>query len=73
LGGGLVTRVTPPVKPVTFLTMRPAVVWTPLTTVAAKVAPGSVGNWTRPVEGAEGREGAEGLAVVEGRVRAQGR
>ena len=73
MGGGFVTRVTPLVKPVTFLTMRLAVPWTPFTIVAAKAAPGSVGNWTRPVEGAEGREEGDGLAVAAGRVRAQGR
>jgi len=71
-GGGFVTFVTPPVKSVTFLTMRPAVVWTPFTIVAAKAAPGSVGNWTRPVEGVA-VEGREGNVFAMGRVRAQGR
>lgn len=66
LGGGLVDWVTPPVKPVMLLTMRPAVFWTPFTIEAAKAAPGSVGSCTRPVEG----RGVEGLAVVAaGRVR----
>ena len=55
-GGGLVTCVTPLVNPVTFLTMRLDVPWTPLTIEAAKAAPGSVGRLTRP-DGLEPLEG----------------
>ena len=72
-GGGLVTWVTPLVKPVTFPTMRLAVPWIPRTIVAAKAAPGSVGRLTGP-------EGREPPAALEGAragrldtVRAQGR
>jgi hypothetical protein len=44
LGGGLVTRVTPPVKSLRLRTMRPDVFWTPPTIEAAKAAPGKVGK-----------------------------
>jgi hypothetical protein len=44
LGGGLVTFVTPPVKPVTLRTMLLAVDWTPRTMFAAKAEPGSEGS-----------------------------
>jgi len=61
----LVTSLTPPVKPVTFLTMRLAVPSIPRTIVAAKAAPGSVGNWTRPIPGRAVVDGlAAGPAVV---------
>ena len=63
--------VTPPVKLVTLRTMRLDVPSIPRTIVAAKAAPGKVGNWTRPVEGVEGREETDGRDVDT--VRAQGR
>ena len=61
---GLVTFVTPLVKLVRLPTMRLAVVCILVATLAAKVAPGSVGNCTRPSEAppVDGRA-ADGVAV----------
>jgi hypothetical protein len=71
-GGGLVTCVTPLVKPVTFLTMRLDVPWIPLTIEAAKAAPGNVGRLTRPdgLEPLEGtRAGRRPAVPTAGRVQ----
>ena len=69
LGGGLVTWVTPLVKPVTLRTMLLDVPSIPRTSVAAKAAPGRVGRrGAEPVEGAR-PDRAPALDVA----RAQGR
>ena len=74
LGGGLVTWVTPLVNPVTLRTMPPAVDSTPRTIVAAKAAPGSVGNCTlRPPEEGAARDGVPAAGVGEAATWAQGR
>ena len=68
----MVVLVTPPVKPSTLLTTVLAAFSTPVTTVLAKSAPGSVGSVTGvPVPpglgtGAEGRDGTPAL-VAQGR------
>ncbi len=54
MGGGLVTWVTPPVKPPRLRTMRLDVFSTPPTIEAAKAAPGKVGM-RRPKLAAEAR------------------
>jgi hypothetical protein len=68
-GGGLVARVTPPVKRSTLLTTLSAVLCIPVTMVLAKAAPGKVGRLTGPrlLVGAAVDGLGRGAEVAQGR------